>query len=263
MMRILVGLTTAAVMALSTPGTAVAAQPASARLQADLARYAATRSDTVSVGVYDLTTRRTYGYRTAAAYDNASIIKVNILQTVLWRAQRAGRWLTAWEQQQAVPMIRSSSNDAATALWNHVGGARGVAAYDKVLGLRGTTFDAAGRWGLTRSTVGDQLTLLKAAMAPGGPLSARSRVFLRTQMARVASDQRWGVSAGVPAGHTELKNGWLPRATNGWRINSIGQVKVNGRYYLIAVLTTDNTSMAYGIATVEGISRIVYRDLAP
>jgi hypothetical protein len=81
-------------------------------------------------------------------------------------------------------------------------------------------------------------------------------------MAQVERDQRWGVSAGVPArGRVELKNGWLPLRTHGWRINSIGHVRAGGRNYEIAFMSWDNRSMAYGVATAEGVSRIVYRDL--
>lgn len=250
-------------VALPMPAQAVTSlPPGAAGLQSALARYAAIGGHTMSVGVYDERTGRNYRFRPAATYDNASIVKVNILETVLWRAQNEHRWLTAWEQQQAVPMIRNSDNDAATRLWNHVGGSRGVAAYDRAVGLTSTRFDPQGRWGLTTSTVGDELVLLRAVGNGRGPLNARSRQYVRSQMSAVTPWQRWGVSAG-PSGGVELKNGWLPRSTHGWRVNSIGRIRNAGRDYTIAVLTTDNRSMAEGVATIEGASRIVFRALAP
>ena len=262
------GLATALLLPAPASGAAPLTQDAAttstrvSALAGDLARYARTRSDTFSVGVYDENGRHLIWYRPASAYDNASIVKVNILETVLWRAQEAHRWLTSWEQQQSARMIRNSDNDAATALWNHVGQSRGVAAYDHVIGLRDTTFDDGGAWGLTRSVVRDQIVLLRAVGAGAGPLASRARSYVRTQMANVESDQRWGVSAGVPAGSTvELKNGWLPRSTHGWRINSIGHIRSGSRHYELVFLSTDNASMSYGVATAQGVSRIVYRDL--
>ncbi len=83
-------------------------------------------------------------------------------------------------------------------------------------------------------------------------------------MAQVVPAQRWGVSAGPgPGGSVQLKNGWLPRSTFGWRINSIGHVAASGRDYAVAILSQANPTMNYGITTVESISRVVWRDLAP
>lgn len=238
--------------------------PAAAGLPTSLGRFAATRSDSFSVEVYDETTGRTYAYRPNASYDNASIVKVNILESVLWGAQRAHRWLSSWEQQQAVAMIRQSDNDAATRLWKSVGGARGVAAYDREVGLQHTSFDPGGHWGLTVSTVADQVALMRAVVTGRGPLNLRSRAYVTAQMQRVEPDQRWGITAGVPSTATiHIKNGWLPRATHGWRVNSIGRVHGSGRTYDIAVLSTDNGTMGYGVASIEGVSRLVFKALAP
>ena len=243
---------------------AILPPPGAAGLERGLARFAATRSDSFSVEVYDETTGRSYSYRPSARYDNASIVKVNILESVLWRAQRSHRWLSPWEQLQAVAMIRHSDNDAATRLWNSVGGSRGVAAYDRAVGLQHTSFDPYGHWGLTVSSVGDQIALVRAVVTGPGPLFLRSRAYVTTQMQHVELDQRWGISAGVPTtGTIHIKNGWLPRSTHGWRVNSIGRVHSSGRTYDIAVLSTDNSTMGYGVATIEGVSRLVFKALAP
>ena len=60
-----------------------------------------------------------------------------------------------------------------------------------------------------------------------------------------------------------VKNGWLPRATHGWRIHSIGTFTGRGGGYSIVVLTQDNPTMAYGIDTIEAIARAINRDLNP
>ena len=82
-------------------------------------------------------------------------------------------------------------------------------------------------------------------------------------MKNVVSGQNWGVSGGIPAGvSVALKNGWLPLSSDtDWEINSIGRIKGEGRWYLIAVLTAHDPSEEYGIDTIEGISSLVWRAL--
>ena len=83
-------------------------------------------------------------------------------------------------------------------------------------------------------------------------------------MAQVIPSQRWGVPAGAPASLTvHVKNGWLPRAPHGWRINSIGCFTGHHRGYAIVVLTEDNPTMAYGIATIQGAAEVIHRQLNP
>jgi hypothetical protein len=252
---------TLVVLSAVTPGTARAGARSS-QLNADLAKVAAGRADTVSVTVHDERTHRTYAYRPSAAYDTASIVKVDILQTLLWQRQKRGLWLTQQQQSLAHNMIVHSDNDAASELWREVGYSSGVAAYNRAIHLSSTTFDRGGAWGLTRTTTADQVTLVRAVTFGPGPLASRARLFVRGLMGHVERDQAWGVSAGVPQGpYVELKNGWLPRSSGGWRVNSIGHVRVQGRDYDIAVLSMNNSSMQYGIGTVEAMSRAVYRDL--
>ena len=63
--------------------------------------------------------------------------------------------------------------------------------------------------------------------------------------------------------HADLKNGWLQRSTHGlWRVHSIGHVSGDGRDYTIAILSTGNASDTYGIATVGGVSKVVFDTLA-
>ncbi|MFJ6570387.1 serine hydrolase [Streptomyces sp. NPDC091292] len=193
-------------------------------------------------------------YGAGTAYDTASIVKVDILAAVLLRAQDAGRPLTAQERTHATAMIRSSDNAAANALWETIGGAKGLDAANARLGLTGTKGGAGGRWGLTRTTADDQIKLLRAVFATGtgdAVLTKASRAYVQDLMGRIAADQDWGVSAAADTDWA-LKNGWLPRTATGlWDINSIGWVTVNGHPYLVAVLSDGNASMDKGVALVE------------
>jgi hypothetical protein len=67
----------------------------------------------------------------------------------------------------------------------------------------------------------------------------------------------------VPAGVTvAVKNGWLQRSTNGWRVHSIGAFKGGGHDYTMTVLTHGNSTMNYGIATIQAVAKVIHRDLA-
>ena len=74
------------------------------------------RSDNVTVQVDDLNTGQVYDFRPGVVEHTASTVKVDILATLLVRAQAQGRGLTAQEQSYAVPMIEDSLDSAANAL---------------------------------------------------------------------------------------------------------------------------------------------------
>ncbi|MFG2373896.1 serine hydrolase [Streptomyces sp. NPDC048504] len=197
-------------------------------------------------------------------YDTASIVKVDILSALLVQAQDAGRGLTKKERTLAEAMIERSDNDAANALWREIGLAPGLEAVNKRLGLSSTVGGTGGLWGLTRTTVSDQIRLLSAVFADSGTSSASgsalttaSQGYIRTLMTRIAAGQSWGVSAASDSGAGwALKNGWLQRSTTGlWDINSVGRVTSGTHHYLVAVLSDGNTSMTGGIAAVESAAR--------
>ncbi|MEU2714329.1 serine hydrolase [Streptomyces sp. NPDC007205] len=199
-----------------------------------------------------------------SAYDTASIVKVDILATLLLQAQDAGRRLTAGERGRAEPMIERSDNTAANALWRQIGRAPGLAAANKRLGLTSTTGGPGVTWGLTRTTASDQIRLLRAVFDSGTPaksgsggLTTESRTYLRTLMGHVVPEQTWGVSAAGGSGSPPaLKNGWLQRNPSGlWDVNSVGQVTAKGHRYLVAVLSNGSASMGDGISLVEKTAR--------
>lgn len=100
----------------------------------------------VSVAVFDVDSGEsaTYG---SAAFDTASIVKVDILSTLLLQAQDAGRQLTATEKSYATTMIENSDNDSASALWDIIGKASGLDAANKTFGLTATTGGDGALWG--------------------------------------------------------------------------------------------------------------------
>jgi hypothetical protein len=209
----------------------------------------------VSVAVYDLDSgdSATYG---DDAFDTASIVKVDILATLLLQHQKAGTHLTAQEKSYATSMIENSDNASASALWTIIGKADGLDAANKKLGLTDTEGGDGVLWGLTQTTAADQLTLLQQVFGDDSELSKSSRTYLQGLMGEIAADQHWGVSAAADGSEWALKNGWLPRSTTGlWDINSIGRVTVDGHDYLVAVLSKGNSTQAKGISLVEEVAK--------
>jgi hypothetical protein len=106
--------------------------------------------------------------------------------------------------------------------------------------------------------------LLKTIAYPNALLDDASRDYELNLMTNVDPSQAWGVSAGVASGVTvALKNGWLPLDSGKWQVNSVGYVNGEGRDYLIVVLTNGNDTEADGIDAVEGLSSLVWQELAP
>ncbi|MFD7294464.1 serine hydrolase [Streptomyces sp. NPDC059897] len=211
----------------------------------------------VSVAVLDETAGTRASYASGpGTYDTASIVKVDVLAASLLRAQDEGRAPTARERAYAAAMIQNSDNDATTVLWKELGGAAGLDAANERLGLTATSGGADGLWGLTQTTADDQLALLEQVfgVSEGPVLAEAARAYVQGLMGNVRGDQVWGVSAAGDG--AELKNGWLPRGTTGlWVVNSIGRVRVEGRRYLLAVVSHGSATKDAGIALVEGVAR--------
>lgn len=125
-------------------------------------------------------------------FDTASIVKVDVLAALLLQAQDAGRHLTDAEKAYATKMIENSDNASTTALWHTIGRAEGLDAANRRFGLGSTSGGAGELWGLTRTTAGDQLRLLRQVFTADSRLSAASRAYVRGLMESVEPDQRVG-----------------------------------------------------------------------
>jgi hypothetical protein len=128
--------------------------------------------------------------------------------------------------------------------------------------MKQTALGSGGYWGLTQITAHDQVLLLRLLLNKNTVLNGPSRRYALSLMAQVVPSQRWGVPAGAPARLTvHVKNGWMPLAPHGWRINSIGCFTGRHGGYSIVVLTQNNPTLAYGIGTIGAIARAINRDL--
>jgi Beta-lactamase enzyme family len=257
-----------------TPLSEPAGQPTAGPVPADHAdpfsaaatAYLAGRAGTVLAAIYDFRTGQTWALGSGRPQAAGSLVKVDILQTLLAR-QPLG--LSAADQARARSMIENNLNAPATTLWNQIGRAAGLRSYNASVGLHQTTpstclvcagFGWPG-WGLTTTTPADQLLLLRELVTGSSLLSPADRSYVLSLMENVEPDQRWGVSAGVPSGvRVALKNAWVPLTAPGtdWQVNSEGWLSGDGRDYLIAVLTTGNPDQQYGIDTINTMSAILW-----
>ncbi|MFJ9741674.1 serine hydrolase [Streptomyces sp. NPDC101166] len=233
-----------------------------AKLKKDITAALAGRAGTVAVGLYDRSTNTTCTLRASTAFDSASVVKVTVLSALLWDAQKTRRGLTARERTLATAMITKSDNASTTALWNQLGLTK-IKGFLATAKMTQTKPGANGYWGLTQITVTDEQKLLGLLTAKNAVLLDSSRAYVLRLMSQVVASQRWGTPYGKPANVTlQVKNGWLSRATNGWRVHSLGAFKGGGHDYQITVLTHGNSTMNYGIATIQGVAKVIHRDLA-
>ncbi|MFF4310800.1 serine hydrolase [Streptomyces sp. 900105755] len=232
------------------------------KLQKDITAAIANRTGTIAVGLYDRSTKTTCTLRSTTRYDSASTVKVTVLATLLWDAKKHNRYLTTTEQTLTKAMITKSDNDATTRLWKQLGLTK-IKGFLSAAGMTQTTPGANGYWGLTQIDVHDEQRLLALVTAKNTVLSDNSRAYILKLMGQVISSQRWGTPYGAPSGvSVHVKNGWLQRATHGWRVHSLGTFTGGGHDYQMTVLTQDNSTMSYGINTIQAVAKVVHKDLA-
>jgi Beta-lactamase enzyme family len=261
--------------------------------------YLRSRTGVAQVALFDNTTGRTYLFSngTATQY-TASIVKADILASWLRRYQSRPGTIPA-----SIPysirylmtnMITMSDNAAATGLFYFGGGCTALTRFNTLIPTRGTDVGCQTPtyygWGNTTTTAADQAAIVKVLAYRNRVLTPAARAYGLQLMEGVIPTQRWGVTCGpwgtdcaapdyahpVPGVTVALKNGWkfVPTCTAQdescpWQVNSIGWVSGEGRDYVLAVLTTGNpagpgtTGFDYGIATTQGVSRLVWANLVP
>lgn len=227
------------------------------RLSRALGTALASRRGTVSVAFLDLSSGVACDVHSTRHFESASVVKTAILATLLFETQHRHASLSASDQALAKAMITRSDNNAASALWRRIGGASGMRRFLSAAGMTQTVPQTGGMWGLTQITAHDEIRLLQLLASDNGVLTPASRTYELNLMTRVVAGQRWGAPTGAVAGETvAVKNGWLPLASRGWRVHTTG-VGLGRRSYLVAVLSDENPSMGYGVATVSGVARVI------
>lgn len=230
-------------------------------LAPDAIPYLEGRSGRIGVAVVVPKWGVAYAYNGDVDFPMASVAKVPIMLTVLHQADEAGRGLNDDEEELLREMITVSDNIDAYALWDAIGGAGEVAEYLGSIGIEGIVLNSQ-YWGESLAPAVDVAETL-AMLAQGAILSESSTAVALDLLEGVDEAQDWGVPSGPLTDKDVIavgvKNGWYP-APNGWRVNSVGYVlsEDSELEYAIAVLSDEQSSLAYGIQTIEGLSQMLH-----
>jgi hypothetical protein len=227
--------------------------PFTLQFERDIDAYGAAAHH-VTAAVYDDRTGCWYHLRRGQRVTTASVVKIEIMAATLLRAQDQGRGITNWEQSQITPMMHSSNDPAASALWVNLGGGAAMSNYGTRMGLHATV-ETEPKWGLTSTTAEDQAAFVHRLLQTG-LLQPGSRAHAWWQMRNIRGDQRWGISRGVPGDwQYGLKNGFFDSTCCGWRVNSVGYVAdPEGGGYSIAILSDGWDTLGQGIPMVEAVA---------
>jgi hypothetical protein len=227
------------------------------RLAAALAPALRHRTGVLAVGVVDASTGAAAVFHGKGLFHTASIVKADILAALLLEHQQTGTPPSKRQLALAAEMMEDSSDQAASELWAEIGEAKGLTHANDELGLKQTKPGSGPLWGLTSTTVDDQLRLLADLASSSSPLWPESRTYELGLMRHVTADQAWGVTAAAtPGTSSAVKDGWLPDGSKTtWVINSIGVISRDGHEILVAILSADQPSETAGIARVDAAAK--------
>jgi hypothetical protein len=108
-------------------------------LAGEAASYVSTRSGIVLAAVYDIATGQTCRLGQGRPQAAASVVKLDVLETLLAEQGDSRTGLSATDQSLAQQMIEDSDNAAATSLWYAVGGAAGIRSFNAAADLTHTS----------------------------------------------------------------------------------------------------------------------------
>jgi hypothetical protein len=231
----------------STPATpsVVATVPSSAQIAAAV-KFIKGRRGVVAFAVMD-SKGSISGYHITTQFVTASAVKAMLLVGYL----RTHKTLTASARSTLTSMIHVSDNNAATAIY-HVVGNNGLRAVAKAAKMR--YFSITGStWGNAQLTCRDQARFF---FVQDSLIPTATRAFARNLLSTITPAQSWGIPA-VARSH-----GWKVFFKGGWRgtargqlVHQMARLEKGPVHFSIAVMTDGDPSMAYGIATIRGVTQ--------
>lgn len=213
--------------------------------------YAQSRTGEVAFSVFDMRGRQREfkGYSSAPM---ASTIKVMLMVAYLRRA--SDRSLTDYDKSLLAPMIRRSDNETASEIDSMLGRAPLEELADDA---NMNSFQWNDIWGASKSTPRDQALFMRTLRHY---VPDRHWDYARNLLTSITSSQRWGIGqVPVRGWHLHFKGGWGSRS--GLVNHQIVLLSKDGRRIGLAVMTEHSPSHEYGEDTLEGVFRILLRDL--
>lgn len=214
--------------------------------------FAATRAGTIGFAVR--TQRHLYRSDAYRGFRSASVVKAMLMVAYLNHSSVRSRPLTQADRSLLEPMVRWSSNTAASQVRDFVGnGALEHLARRVGMGR----FAVAPSWGDSQVTAAGQTKLF---LHIDRYVVRRHRRTALRLLATIVPEQRWGI------GRLRLRP-WSLHFKGGWGDGSgavdhqVALLRGGDRRIAVAVLTADNPSHAYGKQTLEGVARRLLRGL--
>jgi hypothetical protein len=234
----------------------LAAAPAAAgpsypnRAEMDSVRkYLQQRAGVASVAVVD-SKGRMRGIQGKRRFAGASVTKAMLLVAYLRKADHAGRGLTAYERSRLRPMIRVSSNAAASWAYGQLGD---VPLRRLAWRAEMNQFTICCRWTLARFSARDQAKFFRRFERLTPP---RFRDYARGLLSSIHARQSWGIpSVARPRGFSVFfKGGWRGTVL-GKLVHQAALLRYRRSEFSLSVLTDGNPSTRYGIATIAGVTK--------
>jgi hypothetical protein len=209
--------------------------------------FARGRRGLVSFAVVD-TSGRLACYRCRISYHSASVVKAMLLVSYLNQLSAGGEPLPADHKAYLDSMIRVSDNDAATAIYGHVGdeGLNELAWQAQM-----TDFRVSGSWGSAQITAADQVHFFARMQELTAP---EYQAYVRSLLSSIVPRESWGIpEVSRPQWLTLFKGGWLT-SRRGSLVHQVARLEKERLSLTIAILTDRNPSDGYGRETITGIA---------
>jgi hypothetical protein len=221
------------------------------------ARYLGLRSGVKAFAVID-NRRKVAGVAIHMRFHSASVVKSMLLVAYLQTLAHDGHGLDDYATGLLYPMIHSSDNEAASAVFAIVGES-GLARVARE--ARMTDYASGdGVWGFTEISAADmaRFFLIQDSLIPHQFVG-----YARWLLSNIEPSESWGVPAVArPRFEVFFKGGWLPEIEG--LVNQAARLERPRDTFAMAVLTRDDPSMDYGEDTIEGVTaRLLGEDLSP
>ena len=203
------------------------------------------------------------GYDADRQYSSASVSKALLLAAELRRLEREDEPLDSSTKALLEPMITSSDNRAADAIYARVGDS-GLEEVAERAGM-GDFGVTPGFWG------GDQVTaadLARFFYRLDGNLPRRYRAYGKRLLAGIIPVERWGIPQAIGRGWSIwFKGGWRPAGqehTSGAVTHQAALlVHRGGERVALAVLTEEPPGTGAGFDAIEGVAERLLREPPP
>ena len=187
------------------------------------------------------------GVRVHERIESASVVKVMMLVSYLQRLSAEHRGIDAQSNAILYPMIHISDNDAATDVFDAIGGYPALERIARKAGMSDFV-PGVGWWAYTQTSAADQARFFYQL---DGLVPAQFLGYALNLLATIEPSQSWGVPpVARPSWAIFYKTGALPSQG---LFNEAARLERNGVMFALCVLTTGDPSMGYGEDTIEGV----------